>query len=403
MAIDTLLNAILASKSRDTNYYGSTLVDPSRAAMAVLPKRVVIVMTLCIVLAICIAVNRVSLRTINTGIIHEAISPGRTLHQVIIQTVGSIWPNPSSAEPPPSLSCLSQQASVFTEEEIRGIEKFVIFVGYARSGTSIIGSLLDAHPNMIIAYEYMIFKTWPWDRRNRDTLNGNKGYLFDELYQKSYRASCVGLRSEHKDKKGYTLFVNNSWQAQFKDLKVIGDKGKVGNLYSRDASKVQNSYQELMRTVKVPIHSLHVVRNPFDIISTSLLFSLSDMPGIKYEPMKGSKCNNTTLLDKTIDQFFLIAKGVHDMISTCNLTVLEIYSEEFVKQPRESMKRICDFLGVECSPWYLQMCQDKVFSSASRSRDKVEWTEEQIARVQKLINTLKYMKGYNFIQDDNEF
>ena len=370
--------------------------------MAVLPKQlVVIVVTL--VLAIYIAVNSVSLRTINTGIIHEAISTGRTLHPAIIQTVGSIWPNPSSAEPPPSLSCSSEQVGAFTEEEINGIEKFVIFVGYARSGTSIIGSLLDAHPNMIIAHEYMVFKTWPLDYKNRDTLNGNRSYVFNELYQRSYRASCLGARSEHKDNKGYTLFVNNSWQAQFKDLKVIGDKGKVGNLYSRDASKVQNSYQEIMQTVKVPIRSLHVVRNPFDIISTSLLFSLSDTKGSKYEPMKGAKCNSTTLLDKTIDLFFLFAKGVHDMISTCKLTVLEIRSEDFVKQPQEIMKRICDFLGVECSPWYLQMCQDKVFPSVSRSRDKVEWTEQQIARVQKLMNTLPYFKVYNFIHDDYEF
>ena len=56
--------------------------------------------------------------------------------------------------PNPSLSCSSEQVGAFTEEEISGID---IFFGYARSGTSIIGSLMDAHPNMIIgfiAHEY---------------------------------------------------------------------------------------------------------------------------------------------------------------------------------------------------------------------------------------------------------
>ena len=355
-------------------------------------KRAFVAIVVVLGLAVCIAVKRVAVRT-TIKFDSEA-----TVYQYL--PIARTWSN-SSAEPPPSLSCSSEQVGAFTEEEIRGIEKFVIFVGYARSGTSIIGSLLDAHPNMIIAHEYMIFKTWPWDKRNHDTLmNGNRSYLFNELYQKSYRASCLGARSEHKDNKGYTLFVNNSWQAQFKDLKVIGDKGKVGNLYSRDASKVQISYQEIMETVKVPIYSLHLLRNPFDVISTSLLFSLSDTKGTKYEPMKGTKCNNKTSLDEKIDQFFLFAKGVHDMISTCKLTVLEIHSEDFVKQPQESMKWICDFLGVECSPWYLQMCQDKVFPSVSRSRDKVEWTEEQIARVQNIMDTFPYFKGYNFIRDN---
>ena len=98
--------------------------------------------------------------------------------------------------PPP----ISQSFVGFTEEDIAGIEKYVIFVGYARSGTSIIGSLLDAHPNMIIAHEYMIFKTWLLDDKNRDTLNGNRSYVFNELHQKSYRASCLGSRSEHKER-----------------------------------------------------------------------------------------------------------------------------------------------------------------------------------------------------------
>ena len=307
----------------------------------------------------------------------------------------------SSEELPRLLPCSSKEVPPLTKEEISGIEKFVIFVGYARSGHSIIGSLMDAHPNMIIAHEYMLFNKWDIEDLHGQLI-GNRSRLFNVLYQNSYSALCKpkGLRSENKDKKGYTLFVNNSWQAQFKDLKVIGDKGKVGNLYSRDASKVQKSYQEIMETVKVPIHSLHVLRNPFDIMSTALLFKSSVTRGTKYEPTNGMKCNNTASLEKIIDIFFLFAKGVHDMISTCKLTVLEIHSEDFVKQPQGIMKRICDFLGVECSPWYLQMCQDKVFPSVSRSRDRVEWTEEQIARVQKLMNTFPYFKGYNFIREN---
>ena len=356
-------------------------------------KRTLVAIVVVLGLAVCIAVKRLAVRT-TIQFDSEA-----TVYQYL--PIARTWSN-SSAEPPPSLSCYSKKVTALTKEEISGIEKFVIFVGYARSGTSIIGSLMDAHPNMIIAHEYMIFKTWPLDDKNHDTLNGNRSYLFNELYQNSYRASCLGARTEHKDNKGYTLFVNNSWQAHFKDLKVIGDKsgGKAGSHYSRDALNVQNSYQEIMETVKVPIRSLHLLRNPFDIISTSLLYKLSDVQGRKYEPMKGTKCNSKILLDDKIDTFFVLAKAVRNMISTCKLTVLEIHSEDFVKQPQESMKRICDFLGVECSPWYLQMCQDKVFPSVSRSRDKVEWTEEQIARVQNIMNTFPYFKGYNFIRDN---
>ena len=302
--------------------------------------------------------------------------------------------------PPP---CRPQRKAVLTEEDITGIEKFVIFVGYARSGHSIIGSLMDAHPNMIIAHEYMIFNKWDSEELHYK-LNGNRSYLFNELYRRSYGEACSrnGYRSKNKDSKGYTLFVNSSWQGQFKDLKIIGDKsgGKAGKLYSKNSTKAQNFYQEMSNTVKVLIHSLHVVRNPFDIISTAHLYRFGGDSQSKYIPPTGTKLNDTAGLDRGIGIFFGYAEGVRNMIQTCKLTVLEIRSEDFVKQPQEIMKRICDFLGVECSPWYLQMCQDKVFPSVSRSRDKVEWTEEQIARVQKLMDTFPYFKGYNFIRDD---
>ena len=308
-----------------------------------------------------------------------------------------------AAELPPPLSCSSEEATPLTEKEISGIEKFVFFVGYARSGHSIIGSLMDAHPNMIIAHEYMLFKTWI-TQNNREKLNGNRNYFYNELYQESYRASChsSGTRSKNTGFKGYTLFVKNSWQAQFKDLKVIGDKsgGMAGMMYSEDPSETQNTYNEIAQTVKIPVYSLHVIRNPFDIMSTALLYAETGENSRKYEPPEGSKFNNTNKIENFIKQFFTYAKAVRNMIQTCKLTVLEIHSEDFVKQPQEIMKWICDFLGVECSPWYLQMCQDKVFPSVSRTRDKVEWTEEQIARVQKLMNTFPYFKGYNFIRDN---
>ena len=70
-----------------------------------------------------------------------------------------------------------------TEDEIAGVEKFVLFVGYARSGHSIIGSFLDAHPSIVIAHEFMIFKKWL--SHSGDTIR-NKSALFNKLYRKSF-------------------------------------------------------------------------------------------------------------------------------------------------------------------------------------------------------------------------
>ena len=42
-----------------------------------------------------------------------------------------------------------------TPNDIRDIRTFVMFLGF---GNSIVGSLLDAHPDIIIAHEYGVFR-----------------------------------------------------------------------------------------------------------------------------------------------------------------------------------------------------------------------------------------------------
>ena len=48
-----------------------------------------------------------------------------------------------------------RRSASLSQQDADGVEKFVFFVGYARSGSSIVGSMVDAHPNMIIANECM--------------------------------------------------------------------------------------------------------------------------------------------------------------------------------------------------------------------------------------------------------
>ena len=41
------------------------------------------------------------------------------------------------------------------DKETEGVVYFVLFIGDTHSGHGIIGSMMDAHPNMVIAHEYM--------------------------------------------------------------------------------------------------------------------------------------------------------------------------------------------------------------------------------------------------------
>ncbi|KAJ7371717.1 hypothetical protein OS493_023052 [Desmophyllum pertusum] len=41
-----------------------------------------------------------------------------------------------------------------------GVETFVMFIGYPRSRHSLVGAILDAHPEIIIPHEYDVLARW---------------------------------------------------------------------------------------------------------------------------------------------------------------------------------------------------------------------------------------------------
>ena len=96
---------------------------------------------------------------------------------------------------------------------VDGVETLLMFIGYARSGHTLIGSLLDAHPNMVVANEYNILEKWKtYAEKNR-----NKQYLFQELYTNSYREAHYGDTSHVNciSSTKYKYAVPNQWQGNF--------------------------------------------------------------------------------------------------------------------------------------------------------------------------------------------
>ena len=91
-----------------------------------------------------------------------------------------------------------------------GVQTLLIFIGYPRSGHTLVSSLLDAHPHVIIANEFDIIGKWQeWDASNR-----NKYYLFDQLYLNSEKEADVGYRSATV-KHRYSYHVPRQWQGTY--------------------------------------------------------------------------------------------------------------------------------------------------------------------------------------------
>ena len=299
---------------------------------------------------------------------------------------------------------------------VDGVKTFLLFVGYPRSGHSILGSFIDAHPHTAIAHEMMLMQIWQYlsDRQKKTGIANpffkDQAYLFNSLYQQSYW-DAKSSRSEESAKKNYTLSVDSPWQGNYnKYLSVIGDKsgGMTTIVYLNSARDFPRYMKELKQTVKVPIKIIHAVRNPFDLASTQRLYiDANHLPSISgsLEESRESSHVSRALKVSTFKSAMkdIEAKGdmeafanakhkagrlegtVIDLINKAEAVtkigdlvgwdnVLEVHNMDLVNDPKDTMSKVCAHLELDCSREYLHACADKVFGSVSKTRNLLTWT-----------------------------
>lgn len=281
-------------------------------------------------------------------------------------------------------------------EDIRSVKKFVFFVGYSRSGHSIVGSLLDAHPNIIMAHEYNLFRQWD----KAPEKHFQRAYLYKELLKNSVDSAVSGWRSKQKDVKGYTLGMTGQWQADFKELLVIGDKsGAVTTqIFKSNQERFLEILRELKRSINVPIRVIHVVRNPYDIISTKLLYADAGKGSKLNATAERKHCNNYGLHYHT-NRTFRMVGVVQNLLEKTNLTALDVHLADLVSRPRDTMATMCRFLNLACSQDYLEACERKVFARLSRSRLLVHWPRDLVEEVHRLAMPYRFLWRYSFNGD----
>ena len=281
-------------------------------------------------------------------------------------------------------------------DQVNNVEKFVLFIGYPRSGHSIIGTMIDSHPNIIIANEFPLMASLltPASRNGVTKLG-----LFNALYLNSRAEMVYGKRGKYGlERKGYLLNTNSSYQGKFSKLKVIGDKkgGQATKEYHRNPDRVRDAFKWLQTEVGVPICVLHVVRNPYDMIATQTLY-LAGEDGHKYEASEANKLNNSSLVESAAEQFIFRAKALVRMTAVLHLNILLIRHEDMVSNPKQTMSKICTFLQVNCTDDYLDVCREKVDPSLSKSRHLIVWTSHLRDKVDSLIKQFNFFNGYTLI------
>lgn len=296
-------------------------------------------------------------------------------------------------------------------------------------------SFIDAHPHMIMAYEYKLFY--------KHLQVSNKRSLFNELYQNSHRQATDGWTSGKPTFKNYSLHVDYPWQGKYdRHISVIGDKagGTTAAAYIKSPKEFVQDYTRLKEIVDIPVKSVFVVRNPFDIISTRVLYhSTDDLLELLKKTLQSGKLPSGKILPEssrleaevvsaykltmiTLSQGKLFSSVMYDNItrlevvartiarmSNANAKLIEviepknvliIHNEDLVDNPKSAMERMCKFLEVDCPPDYVQACADKVYKSVLRTRNFVVWPPRLQMMVEKeIIERHQFFARYTFESD----
>ena len=280
------------------------------------------------------------------------------------------------------------------------VRTFVIFLGHQRSGHSIVGSLLDAHPHIILANEGKLF--FKLDKSHTNPRYDDKLSIFNALWRNSFQSSISGLRTEEEKAlaKGYTLSIDGLYQGTFvPPVQVIGDKngGQTTLMFLDDPSKWEQIFFKLKSMLNdIPIKVIHVIRNPYDNIATEILYH----SGGTKKTTKTKQNNMTRVVDLNkikyyIDRYFTMFQAIQQMKSNYDLDYLEVHGKDLIKNPKTILLSMCEFLRVSCSDDYLEICSNKMFKTESKTRYNLKWTNELLSDIQDSIMKFDNLKRYN--------
>lgn len=245
-------------------------------------------------------------------------------------------------------------------DDFARVERFCLFVGYPRSGHSLVGAMLNAHRDAVISHE----------------LNAHElilaGCTRDELYaQILARSSWFNLRGNTSN---YEYQVPRQWQGRFASLRVIGEKR--GGAVTRCIGAHPDFLDRVRKLVRVPLRAIHVVRSPWDNIAAISI-------------------DNRLSMEDAVDFYFRHCATTGRLGSLCAPEeVVTVRHEDMIHDPRGVLSRLLAFLELGAEPAYLDDCCSIVFPRPTYTRRKREWTPALLAKVERRARDYAFLDGY---------
>lgn len=250
-------------------------------------------------------------------------------------------------------------------DRFAGVTSMLLFIGHTKSGGSLIGSLLDAHPDVVLADETDVLRL--------AEAGLGRHQIFDVLVRGARREAMKG-RVTARRIEPYSLAVPGLWQGRHRTIEVIGDS-RAGRTTRRLADAPDTLTH--LRTVMdgIPIRFVQVIRNPVDPISAMMLRS-------------GRSA------DSAIADYFGQCDRLTALRSRPDLDITPIHYEDLVADPEGVMRSLCVILGIEPVTDHLAACSRLVDTSRASESSRISWSTDDLARIRSLADRHDFLARY---------
>lgn len=268
------------------------------------------------------------------------------------------------------------------------LDTLVQFAGWPRSGHSLIGSLLDAHPDAIIAHELdamgLFLKGVP--ARHLPALMAWNARMFSQ-----HGRWWNGFRYEVAD------------APDPRPPRVIGDK--KGDWAARWSAADPDATRKLDAASPLRCRFILVTRHPFDNVATMSLrrggtydrLRIEGGAGFRDRLAEAQKAGDvaTEISDAMVADYRALA-GASALMKArvASGDWLDVVYEDFVARPEAELTRIAAFLDLPPDPAWLSTASALVRPSGSRSRDSLGWSAAQRAALRDTIAAHDFLKVY---------
>ena len=249
------------------------------------------------------------------------------------------------------------------------VQSFCLFACYSRSGHSLVGTILDAHPNAAVAHEGKIFDWNEQKGLTGDLRFDGRGRLFKYLASRSARHAEEGHRGRRRGEP-FPLVAGAS-NGHFDELRVIGVKrGQEPPIVWDHNPRV---FDQLAEVAGVPVRLVHVYRNPWDNIASMA---------------------RTRPMERVTGKYFRRAQTMCAIKERVPLPMHDLALEDLIAHPRHELRRLLNFFELPADDDFIEKAVAAVDDSPTPSRREHEWTPEELETVARRKREIPWLARY---------